>query len=394
MRPIKMPIHLDWAAGAPIDPEAASLMVSASLEYYGNPSSLHSAGRAAKKALEEARRSCAENLGCEPQQLSFTSGGSESNAIIIFSRLLNTEPATILYSALEHPSIVEPLNTLASKGWIIRELIPEQDGRINPQRLAKALEKHPNTRLVTIMALSNEIGSIQPLNELAKIIRSRTKESNLPIHFHSDMVQSAGKIPLKLSDMDIDSASFSAHKFRGPRGIGLLYHRKPNFTVLQRGGGQESGIRPGTENVSAALAMALALRKYTKVNPQVNHNGERLLRAISSIEGARIIPTERNNPKMISHYAPSIIAVAFPPIPGELLSRIMAESGFAISTRSACSSNGRGKSSKALIALGLPKNAAASLIRISIGVETEWSELEQFLAVLREKVKYLRDSLL
>lgn len=380
-------LYLDWAATTPILPEAAERLASASVEFYANPSSSHPLGKQAKAALEQARQSCAESLGCSPQQLIFSSGGSESNAIILLSRLLAPQPASILITTLEHPSVKEALRLLARKGWVVRELVPEPDGRLKPETLHKALERHPDTRLVCIMGVSNETGVIQPLPELISTVRHFSKNTGHSVHFHSDLVQAAGKIPLLLSESNLDSAAFSAHKFRGPRGIGLLYLRKNTIEVLQKGGGQEFGIRPGTENVAAAMAMAMALKQYHRPAPCLQNNGAWLLDALCSIPGSRIIPEGRI--QNAAHYVPGIIAAAFPPIPGEVLSRILSDAGYAVSTGSACSHNARTKTASSMESLGISKELAACIIRISIGDSTRQAELEEFITVLRESLKSL-----
>ena len=388
--------YLDWAATAPPDPEVIEAMAHAALEFSGNPSSPYPAGKAARSALEDGRTRSARVLGCLPEQLAFTSGGSEANAIVLLSKLLLREPGTILISAIEHPSLAETASILTTQGWKIKEITPEQDGRITGKRLSRTLEKNPDTRLLAVMGVNNETGAIQPLKELAACLRNFQKENTRgrPIHFHADLVQAAGKIPVNLKELDIDTASFSAHKFRGPRGIGLLYHRNPGFEAFIRGGGQEHGVRPGTENTPGAAALALALEKYGQPSLTVTENGAWLLKELREqpllAERVKIIPENREQPDSAAYYAPGIIALSCPPIPGEVLSRVLADDGFSVSTGSACSNNKKGKLPKTLTAMKVPGNIAAGMIRISIGSTTSRKELESFIEALVENIRKLR----
>ncbi len=207
-------------------------------------------------------------------------------------------------------------------------------------------------------------------------------------------MQAVGKVPVNLAELDIDTASFSAHKFRGPRGVGLLYHRNPKFESLIRGGGQEHNVRPGTENVAGAIAMAMALEAHGRPSPEVAQNGAWLLDQLNGqpeLAGrAKIVPEERQrSAENRENYAPGIIAVSFPPIPGEVLARVLSESGYAVSTGSACSHNKKGKLPKAMVAMGVPKYIATGMIRISIGATTTREELEGFLEALRMNVEIL-----
>ena len=387
--------YLDWAATAPPDPDIMAAMAGAAVEFSGNPSSPYPAGKAARAALDDARARCAAVLGCKSEQVVFTSGGTEANNIVLLSRLLLREPGTILISGLEHPSIAEPASMLTSLGWRLKELPPGTDSRLAPKKLETALEKNPDTRLVAVMGVNNETGAVQPLAELAAAVRTAQGVKGRPIHIHADLVQAAGKIPVSLSNLDVDTASFSAHKFRGPRGVGLLYHRNPKFEALVRGGGQEHGVRPGTENVAGALAMALALEKYGRPSPVVAGNGNWLLDQLTGqpelADRAQIVPDMRQrSSETRGNYAPGIIAVSFPPIPGEVLARVLSESGYAVSTGSACSHNKKGKLPKTMVAMGVPKDIATGMIRISIGPATTREELMGFLKALKMNVGILR----
>ncbi|MDR2110982.1 MAG: aminotransferase class V-fold PLP-dependent enzyme, partial [Spirochaetaceae bacterium] len=217
---------------------------------FGNPSSKHTEGREARDALEGARSRCASALGVPAGDIYFTSGATESNALVIhslfFSRFLKTagDKTLILISAIEHPSVGENAARLERLGARIGRIGCEEDGRVTVKTLGKALEKYPGARFAAIMAVNNETGSVMDMPALAALLRSR---KGPPVHLHCDMVQAAGKIPVNLRAWDADSASLSAHKIGGPRGTGLLYLRRP-LDPVYAGGGQEGGVRPGTEN--------------------------------------------------------------------------------------------------------------------------------------------------
>jgi cysteine desulfurase len=381
--------YLDWAATTLPDSHIMQAMADTAVKFPGNPSSPYPSGKEAKASLEDSRARCAAVLGCAPGQLAFTSGGTEANAIVLLSRLLLLEPGTILISGLEHPSVAEPAKMLTRLGWNLKDLPPGPDGRLAPESLKTALEKYPNTRLAALMGVNNETGAVQPISECIKVVREAQRAAGgRPIHFHADLVQAAGKIPVNLSELDVDTASFSAHKFRGPRGVGLLYHRNPQFEAFIRGGGQEHGVRPGTENVAGAAAIALALEKWGRPSAETAENGAWLLGKLAAFDGVRIVP--ENRLKSPNHYAPGIISLSFPPVPGEVLARVLSESGYAVSTGSACSNNKRGKLPKAMTAMKVPKDTAQGMIRVSLGPATTREELEGFLETLEQSVSMLK----
>ena len=238
--------------------------------------------------------------------------------------------------------------------------------------------------MVLIMGVHNETGVIQPLKELIQTVRSY--ETGRTIHFHSDLVQSLGKIPLSLKELDLDSAAFAAHKIQGPRGIGLLYQKKPS-AGLYTGGGQEKGIRPGTENLAAAAGMCVAMERSKQVVEvhlkAASQRMQMLITGIQGINGARILP--ENRPDNTADFSPWILNVSFPPLPGEVLVRVLDESGFAVSTGSACSSNKKSRT-RALESMGIDHKTAFSSIRISQGPATTEKEIMAFLKTLKEQI--------
>jgi cysteine desulfurase len=342
---------------------------------FGNPSSLHWEGREARKALEEARERCAAALKVSAKHLYFTSGGTESNAIALFSTLTRREPGALLASAVEHPSILENCRVLAGLDRRTALINVEQDGRVSPACLEKALARNPDTRFVAIMAVNNETGALMDMPALLRLIRERPG-----IHVHSDLVQALGKVPLAISGLD--SGSISAHKLGGPRGAGLLFLRKA-MRPLYTGGGQEGGIRPGTENTAGALALAECLEeRITALDAEYEKAAARfrgLIGFLRSIDGCSLIPSDRQveDPR----FSPYILQVAFRGIPGEVMARVLDDRGFAVSTGSACSSSS--KKRPILSAMGLDEARSLEGIRISQGWSTTMEEIDLLCGAIR-----------
>jgi cysteine desulfurase len=371
--------YFDWASTAiPEYPQPASSL------YFGNPSSLHREGRLAKEALESARTRCASVLNVPSETLYFTSGGTESNCIVLFSYIARQGGGRIAASLGEHSSITENLRILDRLGRQTGSIPIDPHGRVTDSILSETLTKYNNVRFAAIMAANNETGTVNDIANLRKI----TANKEPPVHFHCDMVQAAGKIPIDIAGWGIDSASFSAHKLGGPRGIGLLYLRKP-LEVLYTGGGQEKSIRPGTENVSGALAMAHCLE--TRAPPEIvaaeydkaKARCERLISSLKQIDRCRLIPAERES----DGFSPYIVQAAFKDIPGEVMVRALDDLGFAVSTGSACSS---AKSERpVLAAMGIDNNLAFEGIRISQGWSTTDEEIDLLLGAIKEVLSFL-----
>ncbi|MDR3139092.1 MAG: cysteine desulfurase [Treponema sp.] len=374
--------YFDWAATA--IPEPA---FSPGSFPWGNPSSLHSEGRKARDALEQARARCAAVLGVPPKQIYFTSGGTESNALVIYSVLLRKPSMTVLASAVEHSSVLANCAVLERMGRQTGIIAVEKDGRVSIPALERALEKYPRTRLTLIMGVNNETGAVTDMKSLVRVLRTR---EGPPVHVHCDLVQGIGKIPLDLRDWDVDSASLSAHKLGGPRGTGLLYLRKP-LEVIYTGGGQEGGIRPGTENTFGALALAAALeRRAAPGIVQEEYQKARarwkwLIGAFKTLKRCTLIPGDREQED--PRFSPWILQAAFEGIPGEVMVRALDDAGFAVSTGSACAIAGGER--PVLAAMGVDNQKSFEGIRISQGWSTAMEEVELLFEAIKSILGFL-----
>ncbi len=385
-------IYLDWAATAYPDRDLLEQALKLSINTFANPSSPHKEGKAASALAAEQRKAAAECFGAKPEQMIFTSGGTESNNMMIFSLLNKKRKGNIIISAIEHPSVFEPAMALEKFGWEVRTVSPDQDSFIKPEKIAAAIDEE--TRMVLLIMLNNETGAIQPIEEIGHMIQSRSTGPG--IHFHIDAVQAAGKITLNLGKLPVNSASISSHKFQGPRGCGLLYLEKP-ADMLYTGGGQEGGLRHGTENTYGMIGTALAAVKSTgAVEKNLTHAltlKKILIDRISKIKGARLIPdcstSKLLDPNMFSPY---ILSASFKPVPGEVMMRILSDRGFDVGTGSACAT-GKKKKSRVMDAIGISADEAYSIIRISTGLETEIEKIHQFCDTLEKESTILINSL-
>lgn len=358
--------YFDWAATSLPESPLLSESLQSSIGQFANPSSRHADGRSARAALEDARSRCAAVLGVDPKTLVFTSGGTESNNLVLQSVLLRGAGRGVIASAIEHPSVAEPLERLGRLGVEAAKVRPEADGRVSPEVLSRAVARRPETELVSVMAVNNETGAVQDVRELVGAVRAAGGKKR--IRFHCDAVQAIGKTELDLSGWDVDSAALSAHKIGGPRGIGLLYARAP-MEALYAGGEQENGMRAGTENLFGALAFAAVLEKYAK--PEIvaeaargaSARWERLIEELKKIDGCSLIPEDRAPED--KRFSPYILQAAFKGIPGEVFVRAMDDLGFSVSTGSACSS--RSKKRPVLEAMGIDGTTAFEAVRFSQG---------------------------
>jgi cysteine desulfurase len=338
----------------------------------GNPSSMHWAGRAARRMLDDARDAIAGHLNCEAGALVFTSGGTESNNMAIHGALAGQTPGRIVTSAIEHPSVLQTLERFEQQGWELVRVRPQANGVIDAARFCDAIDA--DTKLACLMWANNESGTLQPVSEVADFCRER----KVPLLV--DAVQALGKLPLDLDALDADFVSLSAHKVGGAKGVGALVMRRGLKAVpYQTGGGQERGRRSGTENVAGVVAFAAALQacRFEACADVRDHFEARLLDAMPDVivhgrEAARLANT-------------SMFSV--PGMDGETLLMQLDLAGFAVASGSACSS-GKREPSHVLLAMGIPERMARASLRVSYGPEHSKADAEALVAEL-ERVRGL-----
>ncbi len=384
-------LYFDWAGTAIPDGDILRDALEKALEYWGNPSSVHDAGKEARQALEAARADCAKVMGCNPSQIYFTSGGTESDHIPLLSVLNRPQKGNILVSSIEHPALREMASELKHCGITVRQIRSDKNGFISPESVLSEMDE--DTLFVTVMAVNNETGAIQPVREIADCIAKNTQGKRRP-KFHVDCVQALGKIPLDFSPKGaagIDSAAFSAHKICGPRGIGILYLANPTEPFL-KGGGQEGGIRSGTENLFGALAFAECLKRHAfvpgKDTARLDEQKEwtdDFINKLNSIESCRIIPYCRgkeSSAEMREKFSPWVIQAAFKNIPGQVMLRALNEKGIYISTGSACSSK---KASRPVLeAMGVDGKDRETSVRFSFGPKTTRESMNRLFEAVKE----------
>ena len=385
--------YFDWAATAPSDEKILRESLEIALQYDGNPSATHKIGSSARKILEEARASCAKSLGVNSNQVIFTSGGTESDHIPLLSVLNSPKKGRIILSAIEHPALREECAMLKKQGFEVVSVNPDKNGFICADSIVENLT--PDTLFVTVMAVNNETGCVQPIYEIADAITKWAAGKKKP-HFHVDCVQAAGKIPLDLSHKGIDSAALSAHKISGPRGIGILYLSKPVNSFLV-GGGQEQNIRSGTENLFGAVAFSKCLEKYylneKALNQQAKNRFEEqkewtldFLKKLKTLEKCQLVPVLREDfsEEAQAKFSPWVVQAAFVGIPGNVMVRALDAKGFCISTGSACSA--KKQSRPILAAMKLGREIQDSAVRFSFGSFTSQKAMDELFEAVKDIV--------
>ena len=369
--------YFDWAATSPADEDILKASLEESLECWGNPSSSHTVGKKARELFEGARARAAAALGVKPETIYFTSGGTESDQIPLLSVLAKPMKGTVLVSSIEHPAIREQAEALKNCGWKVIQIPADSDGVITPEAVTSLLTS--DTVLVCIMAVNNETGVIQPIYEIADAITKACEGKRRP-KFHVDCVQAAGKITLNLGYKGIDSAALSSHKICGPRGIGLLYMKDACEPFL-RGGGQEKGIRSGTENVFGAVAFSKCLERY--YNKQKASDADRtkdFVEKLAALPGCTIVPPGRlEKPELFSPY---VVQAAFNNIPGNVMLRALDSKGFSISTGSACSAKKNKR--PVLEAMHVDPKLRENAVRFSFGPLTSDKAVDELLSAVTE----------
>ena len=369
--------YFDWAATSPADEDILKESLNETLECWGNPSSTHAVGKKARELFESARNRAAAALGVKPENIYFTSGGTESDQIPLLAVLAKPNKGTVLVSSIEHPAIREQSEALKNCGWNVVQIPADSDGVIQPQAVVDLITN--DTVLICIMAVNNETGVIQPIYEIADAITKACEGKRRP-KFHVDCVQAAGKITLNLGYKGIDSAALSSHKICGPRGIGILY-MKDAIEPFLRGGGQEKGLRSGTENVFGALAFSKCLeRYYNKQNPSDAERTKSFVEKLAALPGCTIVPPSRlEKPDLFSPY---VVQAAFKNIPGNVMLRALDSKGFSISTGSACSAKKNKR--PVLEAMHVDPKLRENAVRFSFGPHTTDKAVDDLLAAVAE----------
>lgn len=378
------PIYFDHAATTPIDKRVRQAMAPYETGSFGNPSSMHHAGREAHAGVDEARADVASLVGARPGEIVFTGSGTEADNLAIRG-VLERDPtgAHLVVTAFEHPAVIESAKHLEPRGVEVTYLPVGGDGVVSPESLAAALR--PNTRLVSVMTANNVIGTIQPVRELAEVTR---RHGAL---FHTDAVQAAGKVPLDVTRTPIDLLSLSAHKIHGPKGVGALYVRSGvDLQPIVFGGGQERGLRSATENVPGIVgfgrAAQIALMEMGAETARVVGLREKLFEGISAtIPNAYFIGDRYRR-------LPGHLCLGFAGQEGEAVKLLLKldEMGIAVSSGSACSANHAGEPSYALTAMGLDPIRARGSLRITLGRGSSEEEVDRFLEVLPATVQSLQ----
>ena len=376
-------IYVDNAATTKTSRTAIEAMLPYMDKIYGNPSSLHSVGQAAADALRKAREEAAEVLGCEPNEITFTSGGSEAdNQALVSAAAIGARKGKkhIISTAFEHHAILHTLKKLEKKGFEVMLLDVHENGMVSAQQVADAIRE--DTCLVSVMYANNEIGSIQPIAEIGAVCKEKG------VIFHTDAVQAVGHVHINVKEENIDMLSLSAHKFHGPKGVGLLYARKGvRLTNIIEGGAQERGKRAGTENIPGIVGMVAALKE---ANASIDANAEKVSALRDRlIEGLEKIPHSALNGDRTKRL-PGNVSFCFEGIEGESLLLLLDAKGICASSGSACTS-GSLDPSHVLLAIGRPHEVAHGSLRLTLSEENTQEEVDYIIEETTKVVKYLRD---
>ena len=378
-----MRIYADNAATTKMSQTAIQAMLPYMETIYGNPSSLHSVGQEAKEALNDARERVAKVLGATAREIYFTSGGSEAdNQAIRSAAVLGKRKGKthIISTAFEHHAVLHTLKKLEKEGFTVTYLDVHANGLVTPEQVAEAIT--PETCLVTVMFANNEIGTIQPIREIGAVCRKAG------VLFHTDAVQAVGHLPINVVEDNIDMLSLSAHKFHGPKGVGVLYAKRGIIlSNIIEGGAQERGKRAGTENIPGIMGMTAALEEAVAEMPETAARLTKLRDRL--IEGLSEIPHGEVNGDL-EHRLPGNVSFCFEGIEGESLLLLLDDKGVCASSGSACTS-GSLDPSHVLLAIGRPHEVAHGSLRLSLGKDNTAEEVEQIIVSVKEVVEYLRN---
>ena len=373
-------IYLDNAASTPVHEQVFHEMIPFFQDQFGNPSSIHRYGRFAQRAIQNARKQIAHLINSEPNEILLTSGGTESNNTALFGLAHATKGNHIVTSSIEHEAILEPCKKLEKEGFEITYIPVDNSGLVNSKDIEKSIT--PETCLVSIMFANNEIGTIQPIQEISKICHDKQ------IVFHTDAVQAVGKIKIDVKELGIDMLSISSHKINGPKGVGALYIKKGiKIIPFIYGGGQENGMRSGTENVASIVG-------FGKACQLAQENMKQNILHLQNIRNNLIAKVMKEIPLVtLNGHSDQRIAnnahFTFLGVNGEDLIIKLDENGIAASTGSACSVRVQ-KESHVLKAMGFSHDQIAGSLRLTVGLSNTDSEIEQTVEILKKVVKELR----
>ena len=376
-------IYLDHASTTPADPVVVSAMLPWFTEGFGNPSTVYSLGLNAAHAVQQARESIAGSIGAEPEEIYFTSGGTESDnwAILGTAEAQQKKGRHLITSSIEHHAVLESMEYLEKRGYEVTRVPVDGGGLVDPEEVRRAIR--PDSILVSIMHANNEVGTIQPIAEIGRV----TREAG--VLFHVDAVQTAGKLPLDVKELGVDMLSMSAHKFYGPKGVGLMYLRKrTRITPLLHGGGQEKGRRAGTHNVPGIVGMAKALELAdARMGDDAVREAALRDRLWQGLE-ADIESIYLNGDPV--RRLPNNLNVRLDGIEGESMILMLDMEGICVSSGSACTT-GSLEPSHVLLALGIPAEHAHGSLRITLGRSTTVDHIEKFIRVFPPIVARLRE---
>lgn len=373
-----MKVYLDHNAGTPLHPGVLAAMCECLSGMPGNPSSTHQFGRAARAQLDRARAQVAALVGAHPSQVIFTSGGTEANNLALHAVTAGRAPGHLAVSAIEHPSVLEAARALRKSGWQLDLIEVDSDCRITPEALRRALK--PDTRLVSVMLANNETGVIQPVSELAAVARAAG------VLLHTDAVQAAGKIGVDFEASGAQLTTLSAHKIYGPKGAGaLIVDKSLDLEPMLFGGGQERGLRAGTENLAAIVGFGVAAELASAT---LAEEGERQRQLRDCLQAglkrhAQVTLFAEHAPRL-----PNTVQFSIAGLDGETLLMQLDKAGIAVSSGSACAS-GSSEPSHVLLAMGVDPLLARGAVRVSLGRETTRQDIDTLLAVVAEKIQWL-----
>ncbi len=376
------PVYLDNAATTPVDPRVLESMLSHLGSRRGNPSSLHAFGGLAREGLEEARDSVASLIGASPGEIVFTSGGTESDdlAVLGLARSAGPEKRHAVISCVEHAAVREAARRLESEGFGVSWIGVDADGLVDPEVFAASLRA--DTALAAVVWANNEVGTIEPVPELAEVCAERD------IPFHTDAVQAAGRVPIDVSETPVSTLALSGHKLYGPQGVGALYVRDGvSLEPIIYGGGQEGGLRSGTQNVAGIAGFGTAARlAREEMGDRVAHERALRDRVMAGLEALPDVFINGHRERRLSNN----VHLTVSGVEAESLVLFLDSLGYAIGSGSACSSGGH-KASPVLLAMGLPEREAFSVVRITVGKDNAPEEIDGFLGAFSAAVEQLRE---